>query len=284
MSYQSLMWKFAYLQGHIDTVLPRLAAIPFNRENSHAASARAWQLATYQIRAGKGDVQVPVLESHDQPPGYVEAGATQIAALEGIPSRAETVRELRRVLKPRTMTMQHADRGFEIALSILPDELFQADVRIAARRKDYARLSTFAQSESHSLRAAPDIVIDALIEEGDWRAAGSIAQRHDVRERPVVDGFDDTRLDEHCELQRILAGAAVRDGDDIAANEYLARYIEGLQAVRAARESDPEMFETANAPADIPWRWPQTLLAGAAEGLIQRRFLGILFPVFRGAY
>ena len=36
MSTESHLWKHAYLQGHVDTVLPRLAVIPFNRKVPHA--------------------------------------------------------------------------------------------------------------------------------------------------------------------------------------------------------------------------------------------------------
>jgi hypothetical protein len=285
MSSQSLLWKHAYLQGHVETVLPRLAAIPFNRELAHAAASRAWQLAAYRIRAGGNDAHVPAVAPEEQIPSYVDAAAIQMAALEGIPSAArERVDELRRALVPRTLTIQHADRGMSFELDPLSDALFTAQVRIAAQRGDYDKLSSLARTQFGSLVPASAIVIDALIEEGDWRGAAEIADRHDPRDQAVIEGFDDTRMNEYCELQLILAAAAARSSNDAAARAFLSRHVDALTAMREADRSDTDEGEAGDSDRMTLGLWPAALLAGAAEGVVPRRILAVLLPVFRNAY
>jgi hypothetical protein len=282
MANQSLLWKHAYLQGHVETVLPRLAAIPFNRELEHAADARAWQLKCYRIRAGGIDM-VPA-QPGDQSPGYIEAATMQVAALEGNTAAAGTVRELRAALAPKPIAIHIADRGFSFNLEVVSDGLFKARVRVAAHRRDYAELSRLARMPSPSLGSGSDVVIDALIEEGEWRAAADFADRHDPRDQPVVEGFDDGRLDEYCELQLILAAAAARGGDDALAHSYLSRHVAALIEIRETSQTDGEEEEPWPRPTRAPGLWPGTLLAGAAEGLMPRHFLAMLLPVFRGPY
>jgi hypothetical protein len=283
VSNESLLWKFAYLQGHIETVLPRLAAIAFHG-TSTAAEMRAWRLVTCQIRAGSDDVHVPVLGHDQQSDGYVEAAATKVVALEGRPFGAETAAALRRALEPKTVTIQHVDRGPFFELTSLPHEFFKAEVRIAARRKDYRKLADLATMPSHNpLVFAPDLVIDSLLEEGDWRAAAETARQYDPRDRPVLDGFDDTRMNDYLFLQQLLAAAAARSGDDAAAGRFLSDYLEGLSSAQQERGQDSDEFEEAgeNKAAGL---WPATLLAAAAEGVLSRQHLAMLLPVFRFAY
>jgi hypothetical protein len=280
-SIESLLWKFAYLQRHVEMVLPALEGVPFNRQLAHMAEARKWKLVTYQIRAGSDEVLVPVIEDDDKPAGYIEAAATQIAALEDIPSAAELCSDLRRVLKPRTVTMQHADLGWAITLSSMPYELFKARVRIAASRKDYAKAAALAESPSHNPLVFPaDEVIDAFIEEGEWRAAADIAALYDPRERPVVEPFDDTRNQEYLRLQEIFAAAAARSGDDAAAARFLANCV----ANYVPDVPDPEAKEEQVHDGAEAYRWLALLLAGAVEGRVPRHFLAVLLPVFRRAF
>ena len=166
LSTQDLLWKHAYLQGHADTVLPKLAAIPFDRNISHAKGLRAWQLLAYQIRAGRSDVCVPVVEPKDQTPGYVEAAVIQIADLADESSEANTVRELRRVLKTtKPIKMDVAGRGLSFEVRGLSEQLFKAEVQITARRKDYPKAAALARSSSHNpFIFASDVVIDAFID------------------------------------------------------------------------------------------------------------------------
>jgi hypothetical protein len=289
MAIESLMWKHAYLQGGVDTVLPRLAAIPFHRELAHAEEARAWQLKYHQVRAGRGGAPVPALPG-DQSPAYVEAAAIQIAALEGDATAADLVRGLRDALASKTISIEFADRGIGIAFEPVSDALFKARARVAARRKNYAELERLARSPAPALLIAPDVVIDALIEEGDWRAAADCAERHDPRNRAVIEGFDDTRQEEHRDLQLILAAAACRGGCDADAQRYLSRYVEASIAFREMPRpedegDDLEELGGAAVPSQgPPGLWPATLLAGAAAGVLPRRFLAVLLPVFRSAY
>jgi hypothetical protein len=275
---ESSLWRHAYLQGEVDTVLPRLAAIPFHRDRAHAAEGRVWQLVAYRLRAGRTDIHVPAIAKARQPFGYAEAAAMAIAALEGTPSAAQAVAELRRVLAPRTTTMHFVDRG--IAVEWTPDDLATARIRVAARRKNYAKLSMLAEGRSSSLLSLSGTVIDALLEEGDWRGAAEFAARYDPRDQPVIEGFDDTRLDEHCHLQRVLAAAAARGGGDGAARAHLAEYV---AALRSMRDADQGVGGAKDADVVAPGLWATTVLAGAAEGVIPRRFLAMLLSVFRAS-
>ena len=288
MVTQSLLWKFAYLQGGAETVLPRLAAVPFNRELPHAAELRSWQLVRDRIRAGLDDAHVPVIATGDQPHGYREAAAMKIAALEGVAAAAEQVRALRGVLEPRTTTMHLVDHDMSFTLTPVPQELFKARVQVAARRKDYAKLSALAQTDAHNpFTDASDVVIDALLEEGDWLWAAEIADQYDPRDRPVRDGFDDTRTQDYLSLRGILAAAAARNGDDAAAGLYLSEYVAVRSAAKSARRPRSRRRDKAATRSVDPeqaWRWPATLLAGTAEGVLPRRLLSMLLPVFRSAY
>jgi hypothetical protein len=266
---ESLLWKHAYLQGQVETVMPRLAAIPFNRELAHRAGFRAWQLLAYRIRSGRTDVSVPVLaESRDQTPGYLEAAAMQVAALEHVPAAAHTVDDLRRVLVPRSTSIEIVDRGMTLELRSLPYELFRAQAFVAARRRDYPRLSALARMPPPFLAPAADEVIDALLDEGDWRGAADVAAAHDPRAREAVAGFDDTRMEDYRRLQLVLAVAAARAGDDAAANAFLSKHMSTFPARTRAAQG----------------RWPAMLLAGVAEGLLPRRLLAMLLPVFSNPY
>lgn len=278
------MWKQAYLQGEIDTVLPRLAAIPFHRDRAHAAAGRAWQLIAYRIRAGQTDIPIPVLAEADQPFGYAEAAAMKVAALEETPSRAEEVADLRRVIAPHTTEVHAVDRGVVIRLTL--DPLSAAQIHIAAGRRDYAKLSTIADAPSSSLPPLSASIVDALLDAGDWRGAADFADRYDLRDQPVIPGFDDTRLEEHCMLQLILAAAAARGGDDAAAGAHLAEHVAALRAVWEAEREEWDADEDAaeNVETVEPALRAATVLAGAAEGVVPRPFLAMLLPVYRSTY
>jgi hypothetical protein len=280
--YQKELWRLAYLQELVDTVLPRIAAIPFDRNLEHAAGERAWQLIAHRIRAGRKGVHVPAVAPEDQVSGYTEAVAIQIAALEGTLAAAEAVAELRGVFRPKSMSIHLVDRG--VAFQIELDELSVARVRIAARRRDYAQLTALAQTPSRSLEPVSVAVIDALLEEGDWRGAADFADRYDLRDQPVFEGFDDTRMQDYQRLQLVLAAAAARDGDDTAAETYLARYLTACFSSAEADGLDREEGTAGDPEETAPGLWLRTLLAGAAEGVLPRHLLALFLPVFRGPF
>lgn len=284
LANESELWKQAYLQGETDTVLPRLAAIPFHRDRAHAAAGRAWQLIAYRVRAGQTDISIPVLAEADQPFGYAEAAAMKVAALEETPSRAEEVADLRRVIAPHTTEVHAVDQGVVIRLTL--DPLSAAQIHIAARRRDYATLSTIADAPSSSLPPLSASIVDALLDTGDWRGAADFANRYDLRDQPVIPGFDDTRLEEHCTLQLILAAAAARGGDDSAADAHLAEHVAALRAVWEAERVEWGAEEDAaeNVETVEPALRAATVLAGAAEGALPRAFLAMLLPVYRSTY
>jgi hypothetical protein len=164
--------------------------------------------------------------------------------------------------------------GLSFSLGRTAHELFKAEVMIAARRKDHAQAARLARLPSHDpFIFASDVVIDSLLEEGDWRGAAAIAAEHDPRERPVKEGFDDDRLSEYRSVQLAIAAMAARSGDDIAAQTFL-----GNCALSYAREPKKRL-DDLDLGAICPWS--ATALAGAAEGAIPRRLIALLLPVFR---
>src|SRR5262249_20079818 len=158
-------------------VLPVLAEMPFpTEEGAHFVEWRKWDFKAYQIRAGVAGVVVPIIEG-EQPPGYDEAVAMQIAALAHDPSAANIVRDLRRILKQSSIEIIDADHGFAISSANLPRVFTEAEARIAAHRRDYAKLAMLARTPSQDLLLdPPTAVIVALLEEGDWHAAVEIAK------------------------------------------------------------------------------------------------------------
>jgi len=273
-SIQERLWQHAYLDGLTETVLPRLAAIPFDRSVAHAKELRGWWLTARQIRAGNPAACVPVIEPDQQSPGYVEAAAIQIAALAGDSSQTMIVEDLRRVLTPKTIQVDLPQHGLSFSMGRTGHELFKAEVMIAARRKDHAQAARLARLSSHDpFISAANVIIDALLEEGDWRGAAMIAAKHDPRERPVMDDFDDDPLDEYRSIQLAIAAMAARTGDDAAAQAFLRNYA-------LSDERDPEAsVDDLDIGKACPWA--ATVLAGAAEGVIPRRFIALLLPVFR---
>lgn len=167
------------------------------------------------------------------------------------------------------------------------DPLSAAQIHIAARRRDYATLSTIADAPSSSLPPLSASIVDALLDAGDWRGAADFANRYDLRDQPVIPGFDDTRLEEHCALQLILAAAAARGGDDSAADAHLAEHVAALRAVWEAErveEWGAEEDAAENVETVEPALRAATVLAGAAEGALPRAFLAMLLPVYRSTY
>jgi len=287
LSMQDLLWNHAYLQGHAGTILPKLAAIPFDRDVAHAKDLRSWRLLAYQIRAGRSDVCVPVIEPNEQTHGYADAAVMQIAELVDDPAEARTVRELRRVAKIEPVRMEFPQRGVSFNVKNFSHELLKAEIEITARRKDYAKAAILAQSPSHhSYKSASDLVIDAFIDEGDWHGAAEIARQHDPRDNPPPEGFDGNGPDEYLQLQEVLAAAAARSGDHTAARSFLFNYARALStAILEAENSETDMSEVDIPEADIDLSdvclFMATIFAGAAENLLAPRQLRVLLRTFR---
>jgi hypothetical protein len=243
--------------------MPVLAQMPFSANMPHLVERRAWQLKAYQIRSGVVGIDVPVIEG-EQPFGYEQAAAMQVAALAHDPSEADRVRDLRRVLRPQSVQIIHADRGIAVSSSNLPRAFSIAEAQIAARRKDYARAAALARAPAPDILIdPPTVVIDALLDEGDWRAAADIAQEHDPRKRKRIPGLTDDRRLQYVLLYDHLALAAAWQGDDAAAAAFLAQANEGRKR------------------GDL---FLDTLLAGAAEELLPRQYLHLTMPAFRALY
>jgi hypothetical protein len=274
--YEDLLWKYAYLHRQVETVMPVLSETPFSAAQKHLVEYRKWLLKAYQIRAGLPGALVPIIEHEDQPMGYDEAAAMQIAALAHDPSAADYVRDLRRTLRPRTIEIIHIDREIAIESTNFPQAFSTAEAQIAARRKDYEAVAALARVPSKDILVdPPSVVIDALLDEGDWRGAAMIATEHDPRKRPVLAGFDDTRAHDYVVLHNHLALAAAREGDDHAAADFLAE----AKAVDRA-----EVPRDEGTSSDDAFLWLETLLAGLAENLLPRKYLYVLTSAFRSSY
>jgi hypothetical protein len=279
LAIETLLWTHAYLQHKADTVLPLLASNLFHPHQGHAVGVRVWRLFTDQIRAGT-DFDFPVLTKRHQSFGYAEAAAMAIAALEGTESAEETVAKLRGVLTPPATKIPYGGRGAK--REWVSDELTHARICVAARRRDYAKLATLAQGQpSQRFFSWPAVIINALLEEGDWRGAADFAARYDRPKQPAIEGVEATRLDE-C-LPLILATAAARDGDDAAARAHLAEHLARSRVIRNAdqEQGEPKTSEPLDTGATASGLRAATFLAGAAEGVIPRRLLPVLLPVFR---
>jgi hypothetical protein len=254
--------------------MPVLAQMPFSAELRHLVEWRAWDLKAYQIRSGMAGIVVPIIEG-EQPPGYAEAAAMQIAALADDPSAADVVRDLRRVLKPKTVEIIHADRDIALSSTNLPQAFSAAEAMIAARRKDYAKCAALARMPSENILIdPPTVVIDALLDEGDWRGAAEIARDQDPRKQKLVEGFDDHRPQEYVTLYTHLALRAAWRGDDAAAAAFLAR------AKNVARAELPE----DEGGSDDAFFSHEMLLAGLAEGRLPRKYIYVFVDAFRSAY
>jgi hypothetical protein len=270
--YEAVLWKYAYVHRRVDTAMPVLAEIPFSADFPHLVEYRAWKLKAYQIRAGMPGIVVPVIEG-DQPHGYSLAVAMQIAALADDPSAAELVRNLRRVLRPRTIEFILADRGVAGSITDFPKEFSTEEAQIAARRREYAKLAALARMPVGNILIAPSsIVIDALLDEGDWRAAADIAKEHDPRKARPIPGFDDDRVSQYVSLYQHLALAAAGDGEHAAAAAFLAK---------AKNVDRTEIRDGDGEATDGVFHFPETLLAGLAEGLLPRKYLHLLTWPFR---
>jgi hypothetical protein len=271
-SDENLIWKYAYLHRRVDTVMPVLAVMPFSPEFPLLAEWREWKFKGYQVRAGTPAIVVPVIEGK-QPHGYGRTAVMQIAALADDPSAAEFVRNLRRVVKPTTLEFVLVDQGIRGSTTDLPQGFSTAEAQIAARRKDYAKLAELARRPSvEALIDPPTDVIDALLDEGDWRAAADIAREHDPRQQRLVPGFTDNRAFQSVQLYEQLALGAAWDGDDAAAAILLAKAKEIDRTER--RDGDSEA-------SDAALHFSTMLLAGLAEGLLPRKHLHVLTWAFR---
>ena len=120
----------------------------------------------------------------------------------------------------------------------------------------------------------PTVVIDALLEEGDWRAAAEIAKDHDPLKQDLIEGFDDHRPMQAVDLYTHLAFAAAWKGDDAAAAALLA------QAKNIPRTDIHE--DDGPMPDQFPWY--ETLLAGLAEGRLPRKYIYLFTGAFRSPY
>jgi uncharacterized protein involved in type VI secretion and phage assembly len=162
-------------------------------------------------------------------------------------------------------------------------DLVQADVaaapaKIASSRKDHAKAAAVARRPSHATQVEhAENVIEAFLEEGDWRGAAAIAKEHDARKHKLTPGFDDTRVDDYIRLQEHLAIAAAWSGDDAAAASFLAK-------ARTAHAAGGAVSPRYNDNDGNPFLWLTMLLAGVSEGLLPRQYLHLLETPFRRPY
>jgi hypothetical protein len=293
-SFEDYFWKHIYHQHQTEFVLPRfvpLASGPPSPRTEH----REWSAIASRIRAGRTDLHVPVIPRGQQPNGYYEAAAMQIASLENDASARDHVAELRRVIGSEPATIEVPGRGIVAKLDMQPSDYRAQRIMIAAHRKDYDAVSAIVESSPHNPFNHPaDIAIAAFLEEGDWRGAAGIAETYDLRKRAVPRGFSDSRKQDYLMLQLTLAGSAACAGDTGAAELFLESYKlahmlmpdpppdEDDEDEDDDEPVDPSEDATAtspssNEPVDL---WSATLIAGVAENRLPARFISMLLPVF----
>jgi hypothetical protein len=264
------LWKYAYLHRRVDTVMPVLAEMPFSPEFPELVAYRKWRLKAYQIRAGLPGERVPIIEG-EQELGYNQAAAMQVAALADDPTAADYVTNLRRAVKPRSLSIELAHSGFALSVTNVPQLFATAVAQIAARRKDYAGAAELARASlKRAIIYPPSVVIDAFLDERDWRAAAAIAQEHASRESPGwVD--EDARRQQFATLYMHIAIAAVRDGDDAAATAFFAKAKPASGADRSADNTDAGDYDALGA---------EFLLALVASNRLRREYLDVMLPAF----
>ncbi len=285
-SYEGFLWKHVYHQRQTETVLPRLAELPYDPRQAYA-EVRKWAALALRIRAGGPNLHVPVIPGDRQPGGYHRAAAMQVAALEDDPSAASYVNELRGVLRDRTGTMHFVDQGLTVEVTTERRDYLAERIMVAARRQQYDKVAELARSPAQGMLLPPaDLAVEAFLEEGDWRGASRIAEAHDLRRRRVPRGLGDTRKKDYLELQKALAGAATRAGDHEDAQRFLANYRHAT-----AHMPDPNnptgLRSLAIDTTDLTKRvdlWPATLMAGVAEGRLPRQTISMFIHVFTRFY
>jgi hypothetical protein len=168
-------------------------------------------------------------------------------------------------------------------------------IMIAARRKDFAAVSAVVETSPQDPFYNPaDKAIAAFLEEGDWRGAAAIAETYDLRKRPVLRGFSDTRKRDYMTLQLTLAASAARAGEPGAAELFLASYkLAHLLMPDPPREDDDDeegehvdpaepASEAHSPPSQDPIDlWPATLIAGVAEGRLPAASIGMFLSVLK---
>ncbi len=281
---QMSLWKHAYRQKRIDDVLPRLAAIPMHAERAHPPGSSPgsrtdpshWRVIGHRLRNGASGMLVPAIPPADQTPGYAEAAIAQIAILAYRRDNDDALAALLGVLQPAGTSMEIIGSGVALHLDQTTDALFVAEMQVAARYGDVDRIERLIAEAGGDLFIDPaDAAIDALIEEGDWRNAASIAAGHDPLERPVSPPFDDTRQEDSALLHAVLAAVAALGGDDRAAAAHLAIHKARLAGL-TGEDGEP-------LPPDVSL-WLEMNLDGAAEGLLPRQMLPVTLRTFRDAW
>jgi hypothetical protein len=285
-SAEALLWKYVYHQRQTETVLPRLAELPYDPRQAYS-EVRKWVALAFRIRAEGPDLRVPVIARDRQPHGYQRAAAMQVAALEDDSSAASYVRDLRGVLQDRTVTMQFVDQGLTVEATTERRDYLAERIMIAARRRQYGKVAELARIPAQGMLIPPaDLAVEAFLEEGDWRGASQIAETHDLRRRPVPRGLDDTRKEDYLALQKALAGAAARAGDDEDAQRFLANYRHAVVSM-PNRDGRKRVGSPTSDTTDIFKRvdlWPATLMVGVAEGRLPRPTISMFLHVFTRFY
>jgi hypothetical protein len=125
-----------------------------------------------------------------------------------------------------------------------------------------------------------------------------IAAEHDPRKRPLIEGFDDDRPGEYRSIQLAMAAMAARSGDDAAAQAFLRSYALSLASDPETAPEDLEADDLSLEDRDLNnldlnnldpdnldlgaiCPWTAIAVAAAAEGVIPRRLVALLLPVFR---
>lgn len=269
---QEFLWQNAYLHREVERVMPVLAQMPFHADKPIRKETAEWILKSYQIRAGMSGIAVPAIKDEtDQ--GYIQAATMQIATLEGHPGSAREVEALRRAVLPgRNIEIIHTNRRTKQIYNPVESALFRARAEVAARRKDYSAAAKLAGTVlRNSVIDPPSDVVEAFLEEGDWRAAANIVKAHDPRKKRRPRGYESEGPRDYMIYHEHLAVAAARAGDDGAAAAFFNTAKDEYRSMQARW---PDEYKADR------YVWRETLLTGVAEGRLPRRYLHVFFNTF----
>lgn len=218
------IWECAYRDRHVVSAMPILAETKFENRacdevgGSSARERNMWIFRSYQIRAGRTDVEIPAIPDHldDR---YLNAVVLKIAASEHHPAEAQCVAKLRAVLPGEPIEMIVADYAMDATID-WGSELSAARAQILAGSKDYERAAELARLTYQPHESDPaQALFDAFIVEGDWHGLAVMMRERDPRKTRVANAW---AFRDYLLLAEELVYLAARAGELDAAAAFVA--------------------------------------------------------------
>ncbi|MFM9941402.1 MAG: hypothetical protein ACKVP7_18110 [Hyphomicrobiaceae bacterium] len=170
-------------------------------------------------------------------------------------------------ISPATTNMTVVEAGRSFNYSLREIDLLTARTQLAVRHRDNAALETLARTASPGLFVdSSRLVIDALIDDGDWKGAAAMLEKFDPRNVRAHKGFADDRLQRFVTVHAQIAALAGMSGEfQLAERHFDVAFLAACKGVASASEMADALGFLA------------IVLAGAAEGKLDRRLIGVLW-------